>query len=93
MNGGIRPNDGSLRSSYRTTVDVGHAGYRFGGVCLFDFDSAPLDDVHWTEPHWHQFLSSYAVTVVLELSRAALATDALIEQCVAFRNFVARRPD
>ncbi|MFV0673055.1 hypothetical protein [Variovorax sp. tm] len=47
---------------------------------MFDFDTAPIEDVYWAAQHWHQFLSSYPVTVVLELSREALATDAMIEQ-------------
>lgn len=79
--GAIKPNDGSLPSSYETSIDIGHAGYRLGGVCLFDFDTAPLDDVHWAAQHWHQFLSCFhPATVVLELNRQNLAAGALIEQ-------------
>jgi hypothetical protein len=79
--GAIRPNDGTLPSGYITSEDVGHAGYRFGAVCLLDFDTAPLKDVYWAAQHWHQFLSSFnPATVVFELARDALATDALIQQ-------------
>ncbi|WP_165765573.1 hypothetical protein [Burkholderia puraquae] len=79
--GAIRPNDGTIPSQYTTSEDVGHAGYRFGGVCLFDFHSPALDDVYWAAQHWHQFFSQcHPLTIVFEIARDRLNEAALILQ-------------
>jgi len=75
--GQIRPNDGSLPSKYSPL----YAGYHYGAVCLFDFDTAPLNDVYWAARDWHKVLKDfYPVSVVLEISRQHLVPESLIEQ-------------
>ena len=56
----IRPSDGSFKRRY-----TGGLCSLNGGVCLFDFDKATMNEIHQAAVHWEHILREHGPSAVL----------------------------